>query len=123
VVLPGPVPHKRTANPHFHFHVLAVDGLEGLERTLQRRVFRAFRRRGLLEEDAAADMLTWQGGPLAEASSALCPACGGEMKILASSPTPRSCRAFSSTWISPTDLPEPDPNFDFDPSLPDSWGD
>jgi hypothetical protein len=72
-------------NPHFHFHLLAVDGVfseagEGTSRTLvyheatlltpddwlelsrvvQRRVLRAFRRRGLLEEDAAADMLTWQ---------------------------------------------------------------
>jgi hypothetical protein len=70
-------------NPHFHFHVLALDGAFGeegtdgevrfheatlltpehwreLERTVQRRVLRAFKRRGLLEEDAAADMLTWQ---------------------------------------------------------------
>lgn len=74
-------------NPHYHFHVLALDGVfsqpdpadpadelrfheatlltpehwSELERTVQRRVLRAFRRRGLLEEDAAADMLTWQG--------------------------------------------------------------
>jgi hypothetical protein len=68
-------------NPHYHFHVLAVDGVVAaapggvgfheangltqehwrrLERTVQKRVLRAFRRRGLLEEDAARDMLGWQ---------------------------------------------------------------
>jgi hypothetical protein len=80
-------------NPHYHFHVLAVDGVfsearfaepgseaggpaevrfhqitglgpehwEELARLLQHRVLRAFRRRGLLADAAAADMLTWQG--------------------------------------------------------------
>lgn len=41
-----------------------------LERAVQRRVLRAFRKRGLLGEDAAADMLTWQasGGFSVDAS-------------------------------------------------------
>jgi hypothetical protein len=74
-------------NPHFHFHVVILDGVfsEGddgsvddgsvtfheathltaddvlrLERTLQRRVLRLFQRRGLLTEDTVEDMLTWQ---------------------------------------------------------------
>jgi hypothetical protein len=69
-------------NPHFHFHVLAIDSVfsetssreirfheamlltsehgEKLARTTQRHVLRAFTRHGLLEEDAAADMLGWQ---------------------------------------------------------------
>ena len=69
-------------NPHYHFHVLAVDGVMAarsggvefheasgltpehwrhLERTVQKRVLRAFRKRELLEEDAVQDVLTWQG--------------------------------------------------------------
>ena len=86
-------------NPHYHFHVLALDGVLSeaesasgeamsgqlrfheatlltpehwlhLERAVQRRVLRAFKRRGLLDEDAAADMLTWQasGGFSVDAS-------------------------------------------------------
>jgi hypothetical protein len=80
-------------NPHFHFHVLAVDGVfsedqqtgevrfheatvltpedwHTLARDLQRRVLRAFRKRGLLGADAAADMLTWRanGGFSVDAS-------------------------------------------------------
>jgi hypothetical protein len=69
-------------NPHFHFHVVVLDGVfsEGddgsvtfheathlsandvlrLERTLQRRVLRLFQRRGLITGDTVADMLTWQ---------------------------------------------------------------
>jgi hypothetical protein len=69
-------------NPHFHFHVVVLDGVfsEGddgsvtfheathltagdvlrLERTLQRRVLRLFQRRGLLTEATVEDMLTWQ---------------------------------------------------------------
>jgi hypothetical protein len=69
-------------NPHFHFHVVVLDGVfsEGddgsatfheathltaddvlrLERTLQRRVLRLFQRRGLLTGDTVEDMLTWQ---------------------------------------------------------------
>jgi hypothetical protein len=69
-------------NAHFHFHVVVLDGVfsEGddgsvtfheathltaddglrLERTLQRRVLRLFRRRGLLDEHTVEDMLTWQ---------------------------------------------------------------
>jgi hypothetical protein len=69
-------------NPHFHFHVVVLDGVfsEGddgsvtfheathltaddvlrLERTLQRRVLRLFQRRGLLDEDTVENMLTWQ---------------------------------------------------------------
>jgi hypothetical protein len=68
-------------NPHYHFHLFAVDGVMAaraggvefhkasgltpehwrhLERTVQKRVIRAFRKRELLEEDAARDMLTWQ---------------------------------------------------------------
>ena len=41
-----------------------------LERTVQRRVLRAFRKRGLLEEDSARDMLGWQasGGFRVDAS-------------------------------------------------------
>jgi hypothetical protein len=69
-------------NPHFHFHVVVLDGVfsEGddgsvtfqeathlttddvprLERTLQRRVLRLFQRRGLLTEATVENMLTWQ---------------------------------------------------------------
>jgi hypothetical protein len=69
-------------NPHFHFHVVVLDGVfsggdDGgvtfheathltadnvlrLERTLQRRVLRLFQRRGLLDEDTVENMLTWQ---------------------------------------------------------------
>jgi hypothetical protein len=71
-----------SALPHFHFHVVVLDGVfsEGddgsvtfheathltaddvlrLERTLQRRVLRLFQRRGLLDEHTVEDMLTWQ---------------------------------------------------------------
>src|SRR5690606_16770526 len=79
-------------NPHLHYHVLAIDGVfsEGasgdvrfheatglspdnaqrLARTMQRRVLRAFRRRGLLDDATADDMLTWQatGGFSVDAS-------------------------------------------------------
>jgi hypothetical protein len=78
-------------NPHYHFHVLAVDGVMAggsggvefheasgltsehwlrLERTVQKRVLRAFLKRGLIEEDAVQDMLTWQvsGGFSVDAS-------------------------------------------------------
>ncbi|MCJ7796826.1 MAG: transposase, partial [Thermoleophilia bacterium] len=80
-------------NAHFHFHVLALDGVlseqgpggqvrfheatlltperwKGLERTVQHRVLRAFRGRGLLEQDVVSDMLTWQasGGFSVDAS-------------------------------------------------------
>jgi Putative transposase len=69
-------------NPHFHFHVVVLDGVfaEGaggsvtfheathltaddilrLERTLQHRVLHLFQRRGLLDEHTVEDMLTWQ---------------------------------------------------------------
>jgi hypothetical protein len=69
-------------NPHFHYHVVVLDGVfsEGddgritfheathltaddvlrLERTLQRRVLRLFQRCGLLTEHTVEDMLTWQ---------------------------------------------------------------
>jgi hypothetical protein len=69
-------------NPHFHFHVVVLDGVfsggdDGsvtfheathltadnvlrLERALQRRVLRLFQRRGLLDEDTVENMLTWQ---------------------------------------------------------------
>jgi len=40
--------------------LLTSEHWEKLEKTTQRRVLRAFRRRGLLEEGAAADMLGWQ---------------------------------------------------------------
>ena len=70
-------------NPHYHYHVLALDGVisgdvergvrfheatgleardaEALARTVQLRVLRWFARRGLLDPSAAADMRTWQG--------------------------------------------------------------
>jgi hypothetical protein len=69
-------------NPHFHFHVVVLDGVfsdgdDGsvtfheathltvdnvlrLEPTLQRRVLRLFVRRGLLTGGTVEDMLTWQ---------------------------------------------------------------
>src|SRR5690606_9659987 len=69
-------------NPHFHFHLIVLDGLfaerpdgsvafheathspihdtRQLERTLQRRVLGLFLRRGLLDDDTVADMLTWR---------------------------------------------------------------
>jgi hypothetical protein len=68
-------------NPHFHFHVVVLDGVfsmgdgsvtfheathlsaddvRRLERTLQRRVLRLFQRRGLLDEHTIEDMLAWQ---------------------------------------------------------------
>ena len=70
-------------NPHYHYHVLALDGVisgavergvrfheatgleardaEALARTVQLRVLRWFRRRGLLDPSTVADMRTWQG--------------------------------------------------------------
>ena len=70
-------------NPHFHFHVVVLDGVftgtvdgevrfdeathfsaddaSALTPVLQRRILRLFQRRGLLEEHTVKDMLTWQG--------------------------------------------------------------
>jgi hypothetical protein len=70
-------------HPHYHFHVLALDGVvsgdvehgvrfheatrldvrdaEALARTVQLRVLRWFARRGLLDASAVADMRTWRG--------------------------------------------------------------
>ena len=70
-------------NPHFHFHLVVLDGVfdqapDGtvcfqeatrltpddwlaLQRLVQRRVLRHFRTQGLLEEYDAEGMLTWQG--------------------------------------------------------------
>ena len=70
------------SNPHFHFHLVVLDGLfteqsdgtvrfdeathfhaddaHDLQRTVQRRVLGLFRRRGLLDVHTVADMLTWQ---------------------------------------------------------------
>jgi hypothetical protein len=70
-------------NPHYHYHVLGLDGVvsgdiergvqfheaigleaqdaEALARTVQLRVLRWFARRGLLDPSTAADMRTWQG--------------------------------------------------------------
>jgi hypothetical protein len=69
-------------NPHFHFHLVVLDGVftetEGgvrfheathfspddagtLASLLQRRILRLFQRRGLLDEHTVDDMLTWQG--------------------------------------------------------------
>jgi hypothetical protein len=71
-----------TLNPHFHFHLVVLDGLfaEGpdgsvrfhpvgdpgsndlhrLQQTLRRRVLRLFLRRQLLDEPTVENMLTWQ---------------------------------------------------------------
>ena len=70
-------------NPHYHYHVLALDGVisgdiergvrfheatglgardaEALTHIVQRRVLRWFARRGLLDPATAADMCTWRG--------------------------------------------------------------
>jgi hypothetical protein len=69
-------------NPHFHFHLVVLDGVftetDGgvrfqeathfspddagtLAPVLQRRILRLFQRRGLLDEHTVDDMLTWQG--------------------------------------------------------------
>jgi hypothetical protein len=70
-------------NAHFHYHVVVLDGVfsEGddggvrfheasnlethhwheLQRTVQRRALRYFRRHDLLDESTTSDMLTWQG--------------------------------------------------------------
>lgn len=70
-------------NAHFHYHVVVLDGVfseseEGgmefheaselevrhwqeLQRTVQKRVLRYFRRHDLLDESATTNMLTWQG--------------------------------------------------------------
>ncbi|MFQ5538750.1 MAG: transposase [Gemmatimonadota bacterium] len=70
-------------NAHFHYHVIVLDGVfsesqdEGpefheaselgtrhwqeLQRTVQKRVLRYFRRHDLLDASTTADMLTWQG--------------------------------------------------------------
>jgi hypothetical protein len=70
-------------NPHYHYHVLALDGVvsgdvehgvrfheatsleardaEAVARTVQLRVLRWFHRRGLLDPTTVADMRTWQG--------------------------------------------------------------
>jgi len=81
-------------NPHFHFHVLALDGVfseeppgsgevvfheatrltpehwQTLERTVQRRVLWLFRKRRLLDDATVQDMLGWQasGGFSVDAS-------------------------------------------------------
>jgi hypothetical protein len=79
--------------PHYHYHVLALDGVvsgdvergvrfheatrldvrdaEALARTVQLRVLRWFARRGLLDPSAAADMRTWRGTGGCLASSML----------------------------------------------------
>jgi hypothetical protein len=70
-------------NAHFHYHVVVLDGVfsgtdqggvefheaseletrhwQDLQRTVQKRVLRYFRRHDLLDESTTADMLTWQG--------------------------------------------------------------
>jgi hypothetical protein len=69
-------------NPHFHFHLVVLDGVftevdgevrfheathlsaddaRALAPVLQRRILRLFQRRGLLDEHTVDDMLTWQG--------------------------------------------------------------
>jgi hypothetical protein len=69
-------------NPHFHFHLVVLDGVfielndgvrfheatrlsaddaAALAPVLQRRILRLFQRRGLLDEHTVDDMLTWQG--------------------------------------------------------------
>jgi hypothetical protein len=70
-------------NPHFHFHVVVLDGVfteiadgdvrfhesthfsaddaAALAPLLQRRILRLFQRRGLLDTHTTDDMLTWQG--------------------------------------------------------------
>jgi len=69
-------------NPHFHFHVVVLDGVftetpdgvrfheathfsaddaHALTPVLQRRILRLFHRRDLLEAHTVDDMLTWQG--------------------------------------------------------------
>ena len=69
-------------NPHFHFHVVVLDGVftetsdgvrfheathlsandaQALAPLLQRRILRLFQRRGLLDAHTTDDMLTWQG--------------------------------------------------------------
>ena len=70
-------------NPHYHYHILALDGVvsgdvergvrfheatrldvrdaEALARTVQLRVLWWFARRGLLDSTTAADMRTWRG--------------------------------------------------------------
>ncbi|MEX0891400.1 MAG: transposase, partial [Gemmatimonadota bacterium] len=70
-------------NPHFHFHVVVLDGLfsqepdgtvrfheathltgddaHHLQSLLQRRILRLFQRRGLLDPATVDNMLTWQG--------------------------------------------------------------
>jgi hypothetical protein len=77
-------PHRfgSSLNAHFHFHVVVLDGLfsedaggavqfhrasdpgsrdlQRLQQTLRRRTLRLFLRRGLLDEPAVENMLTWQ---------------------------------------------------------------
>ena len=77
-------PHRfgSALNPHFHFHLVVLDGifsedprgtlhfhpardlgtrdLQRLQQTLRRRTLRLFLRRGLLEEPTVQNMLTWQ---------------------------------------------------------------
>jgi hypothetical protein len=79
-------------NPHFHFHLVILDGLfsapadgsvhfheasdpgsrdlHRLQQTLRRRVLRLFRRRELFDESTVANLLTWQaaGGFSVDAS-------------------------------------------------------
>ena len=79
-------------NPHFHFHLVVLDGLfsedpdgsihfheagepgtrdmQRLQQTVRRRVLRLFRRRELLDEPTVANLLTWQaaGGFSVDAS-------------------------------------------------------
>jgi hypothetical protein len=69
-------------NPHFHFHLVVLDGVftevdgevrfheathfsaddaETFASVLRRRILHLFQRRGLLDEHTVDDMLTWQG--------------------------------------------------------------
>jgi hypothetical protein len=73
---------RRSLNPHFHYHIVILDGLfaedddgsirfhpasdlgsrdiQRLQQTLRRRTLRLFLRRGLLDETTVDNMLTWQ---------------------------------------------------------------
>jgi hypothetical protein len=80
------IPCPRLLNPHFHLHLVVLDGVVSrtdvgdhgaarfheasllrpeqwtrLQGVVQRRVLRYFRTHGLLDELDALDMLSWQG--------------------------------------------------------------
>ena len=70
----------KALNPHFHFHSCIIDGvfdkegkfypinalspdeIQSVQEQIRKKVLRFFQRKGLLDPDAASDMLDWDNG-------------------------------------------------------------